>query len=82
MKKECVCIIPTWIVCSISLFALFMHAGDKKEGGWGVGKHTSDCVPKVTLLYTLLNLTGVDVALGGERAPLESEKRKVGQRAL
>lgn len=44
--------------------------------------HTLDCVPKVTLLYTLLNLTGVDVALGGGRAMLESEKRKVGQRAL
>lgn len=41
-----------------------------------------DCAPKVTLLYTLLNLTGVDVALGGGRATLESEKRKVGQRAL
>lgn len=56
----------------------------KKKGvcGWE-GKHTLDCAPKVTLLYTLLNLTGVDVALGGGRAALESrEERKVGQRAL
>lgn len=39
------------------------------------------CVPKVTLLYTLLNLTGMDVAPGG-RATVESEKRKVGQHAM
>lgn len=47
----------------------------------GVGGYTAYRVPKVTLLYTLLNLTGMDVALGG-RATVESEKRKVGQHAL
>lgn len=50
-------------------------------GGWGWGGYTAARVPKVTLLYTLLNLTGMDVALGG-RATVESEKRKVGQHAL
>lgn len=32
-EKERVCIIPMWIVCSISLLVLFMHAGDKIERG-------------------------------------------------
>lgn len=41
-------------------------------------------MPRVTSLYTLLNLTGMDVTLGG-RATVESElesKRKVGHHAL
>lgn len=39
-------------------------------------------MPRVTLLYTLLNLTAVDVALGG-RATVEREgKGKVGHYAL
>lgn len=33
-------------------------------------------MPRETLLYTLLNLTGVDVALGG-RATVESERARV-----
>lgn len=35
----------------------------------------TDSVPRVTLLYTLLNLTGMEVAVGG-RATVESEKEK------
>lgn len=41
-------------------------------------------VPRVSLLYTLLNLTGMDVTLGA-RATVESEldsRRKVGHHAL
>lgn len=41
-------------------------------------------VPRVSLLYTLLNLTGMDVTLGG-RATVECEldsRRKVGHHAL
>ncbi len=48
------------------------------------GEYTTDSVPRVTSLYTLLNLTGMDVRLWG-RATVEREpewKRKVGHHAL
>lgn len=40
--------------------------------GVNKGKGTKGAVPRVTLLYTLLNLTGVDATLGW-RATVESE---------
>lgn len=40
--------------------------------GENKGKETQGAVPRVTLLYTLLDLTGVDATLGW-RATVESE---------
>lgn len=49
----------------------FVHSRYTKEG-WGV---VTENVPRVTSLYTPLNLTRIDVALGG-RATVERVKWK------
>lgn len=59
-------ITPPRTVCSIKLMLLLVHSGSKQREG------TEGAVPRVTLLYTLLNLTGVDATLGW-RATVESE---------
>lgn len=55
-------------ICSINPMVQLMHSGNKRRVE---GRN----VPRVTLLYTLLNLTAMDVALGG-RATVERVKGK------
>lgn len=68
IKSEIVCIMNVWPLCPINLMLQFMHSGIKERVE---GRN----VPRVTLLSTLVNLTGMDVALGG-RATVERVKGK------
>lgn len=61
-----------YVLCLYGQSALLTLWSNSCIQGIKKGEKTTDNMPRVTLLYTLLNLTGMDVT-PGERATVESQ---------